>query len=146
MSDSLRPHGLQPTTLFCLWNSLGKNTGVGSLSLLQGIFPIQGSKLVLPLCRQILYHLNHQRSPRILEWGGSSQLRDQLGSPALQVNSSPAELPGRPQNQLQQFSDSIFTVFYIQYHVVCKQSFSSFPIWIPFISFSSLIASVGSSD
>ena len=31
------------TRLLCPWNSLGKNTGVGSHSLLQGIFPIQGS-------------------------------------------------------------------------------------------------------
>ena len=34
VSDSLRPHGL--------WDSPGHNTGVGSLSLLQGIFPTQG--------------------------------------------------------------------------------------------------------
>ena len=38
MSDSLRPHGL-----YSPWNSLGQNTGVGSLSLLQGIFPTQAS-------------------------------------------------------------------------------------------------------
>ena len=38
VSDSLRPHGLQNS-----WNSPGQNTGVGSLSLLQGIFPTQGS-------------------------------------------------------------------------------------------------------
>ena len=37
VSDSLRPHGL-----YSLWNSPGQNTGVGSPSLLQGIFPIQG--------------------------------------------------------------------------------------------------------
>ena len=43
MSDSLRPHGLQPTKLFCPWNSAGKNTGVDSHSLLQGIFLTQGS-------------------------------------------------------------------------------------------------------
>ena len=36
------------------WNSLGQNTGVGSLSLLQGIFPTQGSNLGLPHCRKIL--------------------------------------------------------------------------------------------
>ena len=40
-SCPLRPHGLQPATLLCPWNSLGKNTGVGSHSLLQGIFPTQ---------------------------------------------------------------------------------------------------------
>ena len=37
------------------------NTGVGSLSL-QGIFPTQELNLGLLHCRQILYHLNHQRS------------------------------------------------------------------------------------
>ena len=34
-----------------------------SLSLLQGIFPTQGSNPVLPHCRKILYHVSHQRSP-----------------------------------------------------------------------------------
>ena len=38
-------------------------TGVGSHSLLQGIFPTQGSNRGLPHCRQILYHLSHQESP-----------------------------------------------------------------------------------
>ena len=33
------------------WNSLGQNTGVGSLSLLQGFFPSQGSNPGLPHCR-----------------------------------------------------------------------------------------------
>ena len=42
----------------------GKNTGVGSHSLLQGIFPTQGSNLSLLHCRQILYRLSHQGSPR----------------------------------------------------------------------------------
>ena len=44
-------------------NSLGQNTGVGSLSLLQGIFPIQGSNPGLLHCRQILYKLSHKGSP-----------------------------------------------------------------------------------
>ena len=42
------------------WNSPGKNTGVGSLSLLQGIFPTQGSNPGLPHCRRTLYWLKHQ--------------------------------------------------------------------------------------
>ena len=50
------------------WNSPGQNTGVGSLSLLQGIFPTQGSNAGLPHCRWILYQLSHKGSPRILEW------------------------------------------------------------------------------
>ena len=40
-----------------------KNTGVGSYSLLLGIFPTQGSNLGLLHCRQILYCLSHQGSP-----------------------------------------------------------------------------------
>ena len=42
----------------------GKNTGVGSHSLLQRIFPTQGSNRGLLQCRQILYHLRHQGSPK----------------------------------------------------------------------------------
>ena len=45
-------------------DSLGKNTGVGCLSLLQGIFPTQGSNPHLPHCWQILYQLSHKGSPR----------------------------------------------------------------------------------
>ena len=63
MSDSLQPHGLSSP-----WNSLGQNTGVGSLSLLQKIFPTQGSNPGLPHCRQTLYQLSHKGSPRILDW------------------------------------------------------------------------------
>ena len=62
MSNSLQPHGLQPARLLCPWNSPGKNTGVGSHSLLQGISPTQRSNSVLPHCRRILYHLNYQES------------------------------------------------------------------------------------
>ena len=45
-----------------------KNTGVGSLSLLQGIFPTQESNWGLQHCRQILYQLSHTGSPRIPKW------------------------------------------------------------------------------
>ena len=80
VSDPLRPHGL-----YSPWNSLGQNTGVGSLSLLQEIVSIQGSYPGLPHCRQILYQLSHKGSPRILEWvaysfaSGSSQPRNRTG-------------------------------------------------------------------
>ena len=47
---------------------IGQNTGVGSFSLLQGIFPTQGSNPGLSHCRWILYHLIHKGSPRVLEW------------------------------------------------------------------------------
>ena len=45
--------------LLCPWDSAGKNTGVGSHALLQGIFPTQGLSpglLQLLQCRRILYH------------------------------------------------------------------------------------------
>ena len=44
-------------------DSPGKNTGVGCHSLLQGIFPTQGSNPDLLRCKRILYHLSHQGSP-----------------------------------------------------------------------------------
>ena len=44
MSDSLQPHGLLPARLLCPWDSPGQNPAVGSHSLLQGIFPTQGSQ------------------------------------------------------------------------------------------------------
>ena len=100
MSNSLRPH-----KLYSPWTSPGQNTGVGSLSLLQGIFPTQGSNPGLLHCRQILYQLSHYwGSPRILEWvaypfsSRSSWLRNRMGSPALQAYSSPTELSGKPWN------------------------------------------------
>ena len=66
-------------------NSPDQKTGVGSLSLLQGIYPTQGSNPGLPHCRQILYQLSHKGSLRILEWvaypfsRGSSRPSNQTG-------------------------------------------------------------------
>ena len=57
----------------------------GSLSLLQGIFPTQGSSPGLPHCRWILYQLSHKRRARILEWiaypfsNGASRPRNGTG-------------------------------------------------------------------
>ena len=80
MSNSLWPHGL-----YSPWNSPGHNTGVGSCSLLQGIFPTQGLDQGLLHCRRILYQLSHNGSPRILKWvaytfpRGTSQSRNWTG-------------------------------------------------------------------
>ena len=46
------------------WNSPGQNTGVGSLSFLQGIVTTQGSNPGFPHCRQSLYQLSYQGSPQ----------------------------------------------------------------------------------
>ena len=54
MSNSLWAFGL-----YSPWNSPDQNTGVGGLSLLQGIFPTQGSNPGLPHCRWILYQLSY---------------------------------------------------------------------------------------
>ena len=70
MSNSLELHGL-----YSPWNSPGQNTGVGSLSLLQGIFPTQEWNLGLLHCRQILYHLSHQ--------GGAKDVRVQNELPQM---------------------------------------------------------------
>ena len=77
VSDSLWPQGP-----YSPWNSPGQNTGVGSISLLQGIFPTQESNPGLLHCRWILYQLSHKGSPRTLEWvaypfsSGSSRPRN----------------------------------------------------------------------
>ena len=60
--------------LLCLWNSSRNNTGVGSLSLLQGIFLTQGLNLGLSHCRQILYHLSPQGNQSPPEYTDSSGL------------------------------------------------------------------------
>ena len=67
-SHSVMSSSLQPHELYSPWNSPGQNTGVGSLSLLQGIFPTQWLNPGLLHCRQVLYQLSHKGSPRILEW------------------------------------------------------------------------------
>ena len=80
VSNSLRPHGL-----YSPWNSPGQNTGVGSLLLLQEIFPTQESNPSLLHCGRILYQLSHKGSPRTLEWvaylfsSRSFQPRNQTG-------------------------------------------------------------------
>ena len=74
VSESLQPHGPQPTRLLCQWDSPGKNAGVGCHFLLQGIFPTQGSKpcLVHRLhCRWILYHWATREAP----WLSTCKLR-----------------------------------------------------------------------
>ena len=50
---------LWPQGLYSQQNSPGQSNGVGSTSLLEEIFPTQGSNLGLPHCRQILYQLSH---------------------------------------------------------------------------------------
>ena len=93
LSDSLRPHGL-----YSPWNAPGQNTGVGSLSLLQGIFSTQGLNPGLPHYKQILYQLSHREAQEY--WSGQPIPSPgdlphpgiEPGSPALQADSLPTEL------------------------------------------------------
>ena len=98
MSNSLWPHGL-----YSPWNSPGQNTGVGNLSLLQGIFPTQGLNLGLPYCRRILYQLSHKGSPRIVfiyfdhtSLPVRSWFPDQGSNPGLQLWKCGVLTTGRP--------------------------------------------------
>ena len=97
MSDSLWPDGL-----YSPWSSPGQNTGMGSLSLLQGIFPSQGLNPGLLHYRRILYQLSHKGSPRILEWvaypfpAELSYPGIKPGSPALLADSYQLNYQGSP--------------------------------------------------
>jgi len=73
-SHSVMSNSLQPYGLYSPRNSPGQNTGVGSLSLLQEIFPTQGSNPGLPHFRQILYQLSQKESPKNTDLGNLSLL------------------------------------------------------------------------
>ena len=62
-SRSVVSNSLQPHEMYSPWYSPGQNTGVGSLSLLYGIFPTQGLNPGFLSIRHILYCLSHQESP-----------------------------------------------------------------------------------
>ena len=75
---------------------------MGSWSLLQRIFPTQGWNPGFLHCRWILYQLSQKGSPRILEWVAYPSSANfpapgiEPGSPALQADSLPTELSGKP--------------------------------------------------
>ena len=101
MSDSLRPRGL-----YSPWNFPGQNTGVGSLSLLQGIFPTQESnKPRSPTLQADSLPAEPPGKPKnpgvgkhIPSLGDLPNPRIKPGSPALQVDSLPTEPPGKPEH------------------------------------------------
>ena len=65
---TLQPRGLEPARLLCPWDSPGKDIGVGSLSLIQGMLPTQVSNPGLPHCRRIISCLSHQQALCLLQW------------------------------------------------------------------------------
>ena len=84
VSDSSQPH-----ELYGPWDSPGKNIGMGSISLLQGIFPTQGLNPG--------HRVGH-------DW---SNLAAAVAAPALQVDSLPAEPQGKPNVSFSFMSDSL---------------------------------------
>ena len=101
------------------WKFPGQDTGVGSLSPLQGIFPTQGSNPGLALQMDSL-PTEHKGSPRILEWvaypfsSRSSQLRNPPGSPALQTDFYQLSYQGR--TVLRVFKKKKYIYIYIYTH------------------------------
>ena len=85
-----RSRGLQPTRLLCSWDSSGRNTGRGCHFFLQEIFLTQELNPGLPHCRQMLYPLSYQGSPRSSEEAHiklKSQLRDTFSQAQLNTSS-----------------------------------------------------------
>ena len=104
---------LWPHELYSPWNSPGQNTRVGSLSLLQRIFPTQGSNGCLLHCRQILYQLNYQESLNS-EWSVAfSETFSELGNILVSL----------------QFSESCYLAVYIN-HVLYIYTYGFSKIWL----------------
>ena len=105
--------------------SPGKKTGISCHALLQGIFQTQGLNPGLPHCRWILYPLGHQGSPRILEWvvypfsPGYFYSGIKPGSPALQTDSFPAELPGKPLEKTIKYKFPTLPLLCIHFKINC---------------------------
>ena len=83
---------------------------MGSLSLLQGIFPTQGPNPGLLHCRQILYQLSHKGSP-VSYLGGQNSTHD-----GFSLLSAPAATPHHPHHAL--YTDFIHVVM-LYLFIVC---------------------------
>ena len=127
-SHSVLSHYLWPHGLYSPWSSQGQNTKESSLSLLWGIFPTQGSNPGLPRCRRILYQLSHKRSLRIWEWVAYPFPVDlphpgiKWGSPALQADSLPTELSGKPIMYIISAQQMVTTIPVFQWMIIRKQA------------------------
>ena len=88
VSDSLQPHGL-----YSPWNFSGQNTGVGSL--LQGIFPTQGSNPGLSHCRHIFLPAEPPGKPEKTGVGSLSRLQ-RIFPTCIAGRFFTTELPGKP--------------------------------------------------
>ena len=124
MSNSVQPHRRQPIRLHFPWDSPGKNTGVGCHFLLQCMkvksesevtqsCPTLSDPMVCSLPGSSIHGIFQAR---VLEWGAILIHEDwkkpipslgdlpdpgiKQGSSVLQVDSLPAELPGKPPDRV----------------------------------------------
>ena len=121
MSNSLWPHGLQPTRLLCLWDYPGKNSGMGCHSLPQGIFPTERSSLGLLNCRQIFCYMSHQ---------GSHILPNPSKMSLLLLNTKGTFWPTQPTLNMQQLSRRYdFWLYPLPFLQLCSVYFVNIPFW-----------------
>ena len=89
-AEGMRPHGMQPSRLHCLWTFSDKNTGAGCHFLLQGIFLTQGSNPHLLHWQAVSLPLSHLfpiwRSSKNLCITWVQYLRETMGDDTNQVN------------------------------------------------------------
>ena len=107
--QTLRPHRQQPTSLLCLWDSPGKNTGVGCHFLLQ-CMKVKSESEVAQLCPTLSNPMNCSLpgssihgifQARVLEWGPLSST-----NPKFPVPCSPSS-PRTPGNQKSVLCESV---------------------------------------
>ena len=98
-------YGLQPSRLLCLWDSPGKNTGVGCDFLLQRIFLTQGLNLHLLHCKWILYRWA-TRKPWRTVWRFLKKLKAELlYDPAIDTGHRSWEICGYVDSTLHLYQD-----------------------------------------
>ena len=101
MSDSVRPHGLQPSRLLRPWDFPGKNTGVGCHCLLQCMKMESKSEVALscptlsdPMdCSLPGSSIHGIFQARVLEWGAIAFSSSDFGAPKNSLTLFPHLLP-----------------------------------------------------
>ena len=112
----------------------------GDLPFSRGIFPTQGSNPGIPPCRQILYQLSHKGSPRTLEWVAYPFSADlphpgiKPGSFALQADSLPTELSGKPISRLDEPCCSVLRINGKDRYRDKFRGINRHPSWRPIVS------------
>ena len=121
MSNSVQPYRLWPARLLCPWNSPSKNTGVGCHSLLQGVFPTQGTNPCL-LC---LPHWQAGSSPLVPP--GKPQACQGPGFNPWSGNKDSASYRVWPSKK--RFKYSFLFQLHFFWYTLTKRTYDSFSFW-----------------